>query len=174
MASGFSLLPDACSWSFLSMPKQSAGLLPYRLRAGQLEVFLVHPGGPFWAKKDAGAWSIAKGELDEGEEPAAAAERELQEETGFTVPGPLLSLGTIKQAGGKVVHGFAAKADFDPAKFVSNTFELEWPPRSGRKTSFPEVDRTAWFDLQEAAVKINPAQATLLSRLREAIVDVTQ
>lgn len=154
------------------MPRQSAGLLPYRLRDGRLEVFLVHPGGPFWARKDLGAWSIAKGELHEGEEPLAAARRELKEETGFALEGPSIPLGTSRQPGGKVVHAFAAPADFDPAKLVSNTFELEWPPRSGRRGLFPEVDQAAWFDLTDASVKISPAQAVFLSRLREAIRDV--
>jgi predicted NUDIX family NTP pyrophosphohydrolase len=151
------------------MPKQSAGLLPYRLRDGQLEVFLVHPGGPFWARKDEGAWSIPKGEFADGEDALATAQRELTEETGFTVAGPFRPLGTIRQAGGKLVHAFAVAADFDAARVVSNQFELEWPPRSGRKVSFPEVDRAAWFNLAEARVKMNPAQAEFLPRLQAAL-----
>jgi predicted NUDIX family NTP pyrophosphohydrolase len=151
------------------MPKQSAGLLLHRLRDGVVEVFLVHPGGPFWAKKDAGAWSIPKGEFLEGEDPLAAAQRELQEETGFRVDGPFTSLGTVKLAGGKRVHAFAATApDLDPAQLVSNTFQLEWPPRSGRQATFPEVDRAAWFDLATAAAKLNAAQQEFLARLAQA------
>ena len=146
------------------MPKQSAGLLLYR-RVGGLEVFLVHPGGPFWAKKDHGAWTIPKGELTDGEDPLATAVRELKEETGFTVSGPFAPLGTIRQSGGKTVHAFAAAADVDPSRIVSNTFQMEWPPRSGHAREFPEVDRAAWFSLADAAEKINPAQAEFLKRL---------
>ncbi len=149
------------------MPKQSAGLLAYRRTAAGLEVFLVHPGGPFGAKKDEGAWSIPKGEFDASEEPLSAAIREWREETGFSVTEPFVPLGTVKQAGGKTVHGFAVQADFDPTRLVSNTFELEWPPRSGRMTRFPEVDRGAWFRLESARTKINPAQAEFLTRLAE-------
>jgi predicted NUDIX family NTP pyrophosphohydrolase len=152
------------------MAKQSAGLLPFRLHDGQLEVFLVHPGGPFWAKKDAGAWSIPKGEFAEGEDLLATAQRELAEETGFTAAAPFRPLGTIRQPGGKVVHAFAVAADFDPARIVSNTFELEWPPRSGRKTAFPEVDRAAWFDVATARQKMNAAQTELLDRLVASLV----
>jgi predicted NUDIX family NTP pyrophosphohydrolase len=151
------------------MPKQSAGLLPFRVHDGRFEVFLVHPGGPFWAKKDSGAWSVPKGEFAEGEDPLATAQRELTEETGFTANGPFRPLGTIRQPGGKVVHAFAVAADFDPARIVSNTFELEWPPRSGRKTAFPEVDRAAWFDLVTARQKMNAAQTELLDRLIAAL-----
>ena len=151
------------------MPKQSAGLLVYRLRDGSLEVFLVHPGGPFWAKKDAGAWSIPKGEFADDEAPLAAAQREFTEETGLLVPGPFASLGTIRQAGGKTIHAFAAAADFDATQVVSNTFTLEWPPRSGRRVEFPEVDRADWFPLDAAGEKINPAQAELLTRLHRSL-----
>lgn len=151
------------------MPKHSAGLLVYRPRDTGLEVFLVHPGGPFWAKKDAGAWTIPKGELAADEDPLACAQREFTEETGFTIPGPFAALGTVRQAGGKLIHGFTASADFDADKIVSNTFKLEWPPRSGRWTEFPEVDRAAWFGLSTAAEKINPAQAEFLTRLRTAL-----
>src|SRR5581483_5932289 len=122
------------------MPKTSAGLLLWRMRDGRREVFLVHPGGPFWAKKDDGACSIPKGEIGADEAPLAAAQRELTEEVGFVDAGPFAALGSIRQAGGKVVHAFAAAADFDPAQLVSNRFELEWPPRSGRRVEVPEVD----------------------------------
>jgi predicted NUDIX family NTP pyrophosphohydrolase len=151
------------------MAKESAGLLLYRHRDGELEVFLVHPGGPFWAKKDAGAWSIPKGEFGADEEPLAVALRELKEETGFTVSGPFGSLGTVRQPGGKVVHAFAASADFDATAIVSNTFKMIWPPRSGKWTEFPEVDRADWFALSVASTKINPAQTEFLQRLRAAL-----
>lgn len=151
------------------MPKQSAGLLVYRLRDRALEVFLVHPGGPFWAKKDAGAWSIPKGEFTAGEDALAAARREFQEETGVSVDGPFASLGSVQQAGGKTIHAFATAAEIDADTIVSNTFQLEWPPRSGRFAEFPEVDRGAWFSPEAAAEKINPAQAELIARLRSAL-----
>jgi len=125
----------------------------------------VHPGGPFFAKKDAGAWSIAKGAIDEGEDPLAAAQRELVEETGVVLPaGPYVSLGQVKQRNGKLVDGWAVAADFDAGAVVSNTFELEWPPRSGLIKSFPEIDRAAWLDLDRAAEKILPAQQPFLDR----------
>jgi predicted NUDIX family NTP pyrophosphohydrolase len=151
------------------MPKQSAGLLVYRTRVTQLEVFLVHPGGPFWAKKDDGAWSIPKGELTPGEDPLDAARREFTEETGSVVSGPFAHLGSVRQAGGKVIHAFIAEAELDAEKIVSSTFRMEWPPRSGRFAEFPEVDRAAWFPLDRAAEKINPAQVELLTRLRDAL-----
>lgn len=152
------------------MPKQSAGLLLYRTRERELEVFLVHPGGPFWTKKDAGAWTIPKGELaSDDEDPLVAAQREFAEETGFTIAGPFAALGTVRQSGGKVIHAFVAEAEIDPAAIVSNTFKIEWPPRTGRWAEFPEVDRAAWFGLEAAAEKINPAQIELLTRLRAAL-----
>ena len=151
------------------MPKQAAGLLLYRVRDSQLEVFLVHPGGPFWAKKDAAAWSIPKGEFDESEEPLGAAQREFTEETGQAVSGPFASLGTLRTSGGKTIHAFAAEADLDPARIVSNTFKMEWPPRSGRWAEFPEVDRAGWFPLDVAAEKIHRGQAELLTRLAAAL-----
>jgi predicted NUDIX family NTP pyrophosphohydrolase len=146
--------------------QSSAGILLHRTGAAGLEVLLVHPGGPFWARKDLGAWSIPKGEHDEGEEPSACARREFAEETGTTLPeGALDDLGTVKLKSGKVVYAFAVAGDLDPATLVSNTFELEWPPRSGRMQTFPEVDRAAWFDLATAREKLNPAQAAFVDRL---------
>ena len=146
------------------MPKRSAGILMYR-RQPHLEVLLVHPGGPFWAKKDLGAWSIPKGEYVEGEEPLAAARRELEEETGKRVEGDVVSLGDIVQPGRKVVTAFALEGEFDPKELRSNLFELEWPPRSGRKKSFPEVDRAGWFAPEEALRRILSGQRELITRL---------
>jgi predicted NUDIX family NTP pyrophosphohydrolase len=143
----------------------SAGLLLYRSTPNGVEVLLVHPGGPFWARKDLGAWSIPKGEVEEGEELLAVAHRELAEETGFTAPGPSLPLGEVRQKSGKLVHAWAVRADADPRELRSNTFEMEWPPRSGRMRAFPEVDRAEWFDIAEARRRINPAQAAFLDRL---------
>lgn len=147
------------------MPKLSAGLLMYRRRSGGLEVFLVHPGGPFWVKKDLGAWSIPKGEYAEGEEPLAAARREFQEETGFRADGSFVELGAVKQAGGKVVRAWAVEGDCNPAALNSNVFEMEWPPRSGRKAEFPEVDRAGWFSMVDARERILMGQIPLLDAL---------
>jgi predicted NUDIX family NTP pyrophosphohydrolase len=147
------------------MNRTSAGLLLYRRREGALEVLLVHPGGPFWARKDAGAWSIPKGEIDATEEPLAAARREFTEETGFPAEGSFQPLTPVTQASGKIVHAWAVEGDVDPAGLRSNAFSIEWPPRSGRQQSFPEVDRAAWFPLDVARQKINPAQAALLDEL---------
>ncbi|CCE00519.1 NUDIX domain-containing protein [Bradyrhizobium sp. STM 3809] len=147
------------------MPARSAGVLAFRRRHGALEVLLVHPGGPFWRNKDLGAWSIPKGEFGAGESAEAVARRELAEELGTALTAPLIALGEIRQRGGKVVEAFAAETDLDADAIVSNSFELEWPPRSGRLQRFPEVDRAAWFDISEAKVRINPAQAALLDRL---------
>lgn len=155
------------------MPKVSAGLLVYRLRGAELEVFLVHPGGPFWQRKDAGAWTIPKGELDGEEDPLAAARREFTEETGITAVGPFADLGMVKQAGGKSVHAFVAAGDFEATAIASNRFKLEWPPKSGRFAEFPEVDRAAWFSIEAAKAKINPAQIELLERLRAAQREIT-
>lgn len=149
------------------MAKSSAGLLVYRLTGERLEVLLVHPGGPFFKKRDEGSWSIPKGELAAGEDALSAARRELTEETGFVSAEPYESLGSVTQRGGKVVIAFACEGDFDVERLVSNTFELEWPPRSGRKATFPEVDRASYFELEAARLKINPAQAALLIRLEE-------
>jgi predicted NUDIX family NTP pyrophosphohydrolase len=146
--------------------KRSAGILLHRRANGGAEVLLVHPGGPFWARKDLGAWSIPKGEVDEGEDPRACALREFAEETGAQPPaGALDELGSVALKSGKTVVAFAAAGDLDPAAVQSNTFELEWPPRSGRLRSFPEIDRAAWFSLDAARMKLNPAQAELIDRL---------
>lgn len=147
------------------MPKQSAGLLLYRYRGNQCEVFLVHPGGPFWAGKDAHAWSIPKGEFGAGEDSLQAAKREFAEETGLTVEGTFAPLSPLKQTGGKVVHAWAVEGDCDPAAIVSNSFRLEWPPRSGRMQDFPEADSAAWFRLADAREKIHKGQAALLDAL---------
>jgi len=148
------------------MPVASAGILLYR-RTPELEVLLVHPGGPFWARRDRGAWSIPKGEIEPGEDPRARALTELREETGTDLGDVALrELGEIRQKGGKVVIAFAAEGDLDAAAIVSNTFELEWPPRSGRRVTFPEVDRAQWFDVAEAHHRINPAQSAFLDQLQ--------
>jgi predicted NUDIX family NTP pyrophosphohydrolase len=151
------------------MPKQSAGLLLYRRKNQTLEVFLVHPGGPFWAKKDQGAWSIPKGEYSAPEEPLAAARREFQEETGFAIAGDFVELGTIRQAGGKLVSAWALEGDCDPAALISNLTQIEWPPRSGKIIEIPEVDRGAWFSLQEARDCLLQSQTTFLDRLVEKL-----
>jgi len=145
--------------------KRSAGLLMYRRRNARLEVFLVHPGGPFWAKKDLGAWSICKGEYVEGEAALEAAKREFQEETGFTVQGEFLELGTVPQSGGKIVSAWAFEGDCDPGDLISNRCQVEWPPRSGRMIEIPEVDRADWFSLSEASERILKSQAPFLTRL---------
>lgn len=148
------------------MPKKlSAGLLLYRRRGDVLEVFLVHPGGPFWAKKDLGAWSIPKGELAEGEDPLAAAKREFTEETGFPIEGEFRPLKPLRQPSGKTVAAWAVEGDCDPAELRSNTFEMEWPPKSGKRQAFPEVDRAAWFSIEEARERILAGQAPFLDEL---------
>ena len=144
--------------------KSSAGLLLYR-RCGELEVLLVHPGGPFWAKKDAGSWSVPKGEFVEGEDPLQAARREFTEETGFTVDGDFRRLEPVKQSGGKIIHAWAIEADCDAAQARSNLFSLEWPPRSGRMQRFPEVDRAEWFSVDEARRRMIKGQVGLLEQL---------
>jgi predicted NUDIX family NTP pyrophosphohydrolase len=150
------------------MTKRSAGLLLFR-RKPELEVFLVHPGGPFWAKKDLGAWSIPKGEYEAGEDPLAAARREFLEETGFAIEGAFVPLGEVKQAGGKVVSAWAIEKDLDAASIRSNLFSMEWPPRSGKSKEFPEVDRAAWHSPAAAMEKLNPAQAAFVTRLQEKL-----
>jgi len=147
------------------MPQKSAGIIAYRRRGSALEVLLVHPGGPFWRNKDAGAWSIPKGEFSDGEDPETTARREFTEELGVDMTAPLRALGDARQRGGKTVTAFAAEFDVDPQAIRSNTFELEWPPRSGRRQSFPEVDRAEWFAIGTARKKINQGQRPLLDRL---------
>lgn len=151
------------------MPKKSAGILLYRYRHQSPEVLLVHPGGPFWAKKDAGAWSIPKGEFDDGEEAMVAARREFEEETGQAVTGELTVLAPVKYTGGKIIHAFAAAGDLDVALIRSNLFSMEWPPRSGKRREFPEVDRGEWFSIDHALQKVNAHQAPLLTQLQELL-----
>jgi predicted NUDIX family NTP pyrophosphohydrolase len=152
------------------MPARSAGILLYRRRGDELEVLLVHPGGPFWARRDAGVWSIPKGEYGSGEDALAAARREFAEELGMPAPeGSVEDLGEVRQKGGKLVHAWALAGDLDASATTSNTFELEWPPKSGKLIEVPEVDRAEWFPLERAREKINPAQAELLDRLADIV-----
>lgn len=155
------------------MPKRSAGLLMYRRQGGELEVFLVHPGGPFWAKKDLGVWTIPKGEYAPEEDPLTAAQREFHEETSFTSSGPYLLLDTIRQASGKLVAAWAFAGDCEPSNLVSNTCFVEWPPRSKRQIEIPEIDRGDWFSLEEAAQRIRKEQAPLLDALFEKLSSAT-
>jgi predicted NUDIX family NTP pyrophosphohydrolase len=152
------------------MAKISAGILLFRRKNSGVEVMLVHPGGPFWAKKDVGAWSLPKGLADEGEDLLAAAKREFLEETGAAVDGEFLDLGAHKQPSGKTIVAWACERDFDPALLKSNTFSLEWPPRSGRMAEFPEVDRAAWYSLEEALEKINKGQRPILAALKASAI----
>ena len=145
-------------------PEISAGILAYR-RSGAIEVLLAHPGGPYWAKKDAGVWTIPKGLIDAGEDLLAAARREFTEETGFVGREPFIPLGAVKQKSGKTVHAFACEGDFDPVLIAGNTFEIEWPPKSGRRGSFPEIDRVDWFGLAAARAKILTYQLPFLATL---------
>jgi predicted NUDIX family NTP pyrophosphohydrolase len=147
------------------MAKQSAGILLYRTIDHQLQVFLVHPGGPFYTNKDNGSWSVPKGEFLDDEDPLSAAKREFFEETGQAIEGTYIPLTPIKQKGGKRVYAWAIEGDIDPATVVSNTFELEWPPKSGKVKIFPEIDKAAWFDIEEAKLKINTAQVGLIEEL---------
>lgn len=147
------------------MSKTSAGLLMFRVRGERLELLLVHPGGPFFRNKDEGAWSIPKGELAAGEDPLAAARREFTEETGFVAQGPFIELSPVRLKSGKTVLAWACEGDCDPAQIRSNTFTIEWPPRSGRKAEFPEVDRADFFDVETAKRKLNPAQVPLVDEL---------
>jgi predicted NUDIX family NTP pyrophosphohydrolase len=149
--------------------KRSAGILVYRRDASGLSVLLAHPGGPIFRRKDAGAWTIPKGEIEPEEEPLAAARRELAEETGFSVDGPFIDLGTVKQKNGKIVHAFAAEATLDPTRLESTSFRMEWPPRTGTFAEFPEVDRADYFPIDVAREKLNLAQAQFLDRLIEAL-----
>lgn len=161
------LIPGA-SGKIGGMPKVSAGIVLYRRTARALEVLLVHPGGPFWRNKDAGAWMIPKGEVAAGEESLACALREFEEELGMRPEGTPRPLKPARQAGGKWVEAFALEGDLDPGRIVSNRFEMEWPPKSGRLQSFPEVDRAAWFPLAEAADRILPSQRPILDDLAES------
>jgi predicted NUDIX family NTP pyrophosphohydrolase len=149
--------------------RQSAGVLMYRRSAQGLEVLLVHPGGPFWKNRDAGAWSIPKGEHDEAEDPLDAAKRELAEETGLRPEGTFLALDPVRQKSGKLVRAWAVEGDCDPRAIRSNTFSMEWPPRSGRTAEFPEVDRAEWFAIEEAHRRILPAQSPLLDQLESRL-----
>ena len=148
------------------MPKLSAGLLLYRRAAAGVEVFLVHPGGPFWAKKDEAGWSVPKGLVEPGEDAATAARREFGEEVGLPPPGQPTLLGTLPPASGKTIIVFALEGDFDPAKLKSNLIEIDWPPRSGRRLTIPEVDSAAWFDLDTATIKLHIAQRPVIELLR--------
>ncbi|MFZ5998234.1 MAG: NUDIX domain-containing protein [Nitrospirota bacterium] len=151
------------------MPKISAGLLMFRRTHGRLRVFLVHPGGPFWAGKELAAWSIPKGLVNPGETPLAAAQREFEEETGCTPSGQFMPLNPVRQPGNKVVQAWAVEGDCNPSAIKSNYFSMEWPPRSGRLQEFPEVDRADWFDIEEAKIKIHKGQVPLLEELQERL-----
>jgi predicted NUDIX family NTP pyrophosphohydrolase len=151
------------------MPARSAGILIHRQSDAGLEVLLVHPGGPFWRNKDVGAWQIPKGLVDPGEDEETAARREVAEELGIEVDGPLMALGEIRQAGGKAVVAFAVERDVDPAAVVSNTVEIDWPPRSGRKLIISEIDEARWFGLEEARRHMLASQEPLLDRLELAL-----
>lgn len=153
------------------MPKVSAGLLMYRVRDSALEVLLVHPGGPFFARKDEGAWSVPKGQIDGDETPLQAARREFEEETGLTPEGPFRALTPVTQKGGKVVHAWAFAGDCDPASIRSNTVTIAWPPGSGRRREFPEIDRAGFFGMEEASRKINPRQRPFLEALPALVGD---
>ena len=153
------------------MAKLSAGILLYRLADDSLEVMLVHPGGPLWQNKDLGAWSIPKGEFLPGQDPLATAKREFKEETGGTVRGSFTEMMPVRQAGGKLVYAFAVEGDFDVTKLKSNTFSMEWPPKSGRMEEIPEVDRGEWFDLNTARIKMNPAQAAFIDQLEALLAE---
>ena len=151
----------------MGVNKLSAGIVLYRLQSGEVEVFLVHPGGPFWARKDEGAWSIPKGEYEAGEDPLTVAKREFREETGFDIEGTFHPLTALKQPSGKVISAWAVEGDVDAAALTSNTFTLEWPPKSGKTREYPEVDRGAWCDLPTARVKLQPGQRAFLDQLQE-------
>ena len=151
------------------MKRPSAGILLYRRRAGALEVLLAHPGGPFWTRRDEGAWTIPKGEIGEGEDPFVAARREFMEETGVDPGERAEALAPVRQSGGKIVHAWAIEGDCDACAIQSNAFEMEWPPRSGRMASFPEIDRAEWFALGDARRKILPGQAPLLEELERRL-----
>jgi predicted NUDIX family NTP pyrophosphohydrolase len=149
--------------------KKTAGLLLYRIRDSAVEVFLVHPGGPFWAKKDEGAWSIPKGEFADDEQPLSAAKREFQEETGFSMEGNFMALAPLKQRSGKLVYAWALEGDCDAGAIKSNLFSMEWPPRSGKRQEYPEVDRASWFTLESAKRRIVPGQIAFLEELQQIL-----
>jgi len=149
--------------------KKTAGLLLYRIRDSAVEVFLVHPGGPFWAKKDEGAWSIPKGEFADDEQPLSAATREFQEETGFSMEGNFMPLAPLKQRSGKLVYAWALEGDCDAGAIKSNLFSMEWPPRSGKRQEYPEVDRASWFNLDSAKRRIVPGQIAFLEELQQML-----
>jgi predicted NUDIX family NTP pyrophosphohydrolase len=151
------------------MATVSGGILMYRMHSGTLEIFLVHPGGPFWTKKDLGAWSIPKGEIDADESPLEAALREFEEETGVPVSGHYIPLTPVRLKSGKVIRAWAVEGDIDPSKIRSNTFTMEWPPHSGKKQDFPEIDRASWFNIEDAKRKINQGQAGLLEELEDIL-----
>jgi len=151
------------------MAKRSAGVLLFRRREGRLQVLLIHPGGPLWARRDEGAWSIPKGEIEPGEDPLTAARREFREETGGSADGRAVALTPCQQKGGKIVEAWAIEGDFDPARLCSNTFSMEWPPRSGKRVEVPEADRAAWFGLDEARRKILEGQVPLLDELARGL-----
>ena len=153
------------------MAKTSAGLILYRMQSGKLEVLLVHPGGPFWGKKDEGAWFVPKGELNVGEEPLAGAKREFEEETGLKPEGEFLALGSVKQKSGKTIVAWALEGDCDPSSIKSNTFTIEWPPKSGRRQEFPEIDRAGFFTVPQAKAKMHPVEYPLVLRLHELLGD---
>ncbi len=152
------------------MAKKSAGILLLRTHNNNPEVFLVHPGGPFWIKKDEGAWSIPKGEFEDDEEPLAAAKREFEEETGIKISGEFIELTPIKQKSGKIVYAWAVEGNIDPAKIKSNEFEIEWPPKSGKMKTFPEIDKAAWFYFDEAKKKILESQANFIDELKKILL----
>jgi len=147
------------------MPKKSAGILLYKIENKILQLFLVHPGGPFWIKKDDGAWSIPKGEFDDNEDALEAAKREFEEETGVKISGNFIELHPVSQKSGKIIYAWAVEGDIDPEKIKSNEFEIEWPPKSGKMKSFPEIDKAAWFDLTVASKKIIGGQLPLINEL---------
>ena len=155
------------------MPRVTAGLLMYRRDDGTLQVLLAHPGGPFFKNKDEGAWSIPKGEIQPGEDLLEAAKREFEEEIGFAPTGPFIALTPVKQRGGKIVHAWAFEGDCDPPAIVSNTFKMEWPPRSGQQMEFPEIDRADFFDVSTARQKINAGQVALIDELEKVVNDAT-
>lgn len=152
------------------MAKKSAGILLYRFIDGEIQFLLVHPGGPFWVRKDIGAWSIPKGEMNENEQPLDAAIREFEEELGTMLSGNFIPLTPVKQAGGKLVFAFGLEKDFDTTHIKSNTFSMEWPPKSGRQQEFPEIDRAEWFDMETLKLKIIPAQMQFVNELSQKLL----